>query len=180
MNEIQHPIQSTANLIKALGISSLLAIVLFITTVLPAEFGIDPTGMGRALGLYDLAGTEAEAEPVIRAGAGELAFRQDETEIVIPANSGLEYKFYLAEHATLTYDWSGTAALYFDMHGEPEGDTTGYFESYAASTVDSMKGTATVPFAGSHGWYWRNDNDEDVTVNLTTIGNYEVIGRPGY
>lgn len=176
MNEVQHPVQSTTSLMKALAVSLLLAIVLFVTTVLPAEFAVDPTGIGRALGLYDLAGTEAEPAPVTRAGSGDIAFRQDETEIVVPANSGLEYKFFLAQHATLTYDWSATAALYFDMHGEPEGDTSGYFESYGAGTLDTMQGTTTTPFAGSHGWYWRNDNDEDVTVSLTTMGNYEVLG----
>lgn len=176
MNEVQHPIQSTSSLLKALGISLLLAVVLFVTTVLPAEFGIDPTGIGSALGLNNLAGSEEEAEPVIRAGSADLAFRQDDVEIVVPANSGLEYKFFLAEHATLTYDWSSTAPLYFDMHGEPEGDSTGYFESYAASTVSAMKGTATTPFAGSHGWYWRNDTGQNVTISLTTMGNYDVLG----
>lgn len=176
MNEIQHPIQSTTNLIKALAISFVLALALFVTTVLPAEFGIDPTGIGGALGLNDLAGTEAESEAVTRAGDGDLPFRQDEVEIVVPANSGLEYKFYLSEHATLNYDWSSTAPLYFDMHGEPEGDTSGYFESYGAATVASIKGTATTPFAGSHGWYWRNNSAEDVTVTLSTLGNYEILG----
>ena len=176
MNEVQHPIQSTSSLLKALGVSLILAIALFVTTVLPAEFGIDPTGIGSALGLNNLAGTEEESESVIRTGAGDIAFREDEVEIVVPAGSGLEYKFFLAEHATLTYEWSSTAPLYFDMHGEPEGDTTGYFESYGASTVNTMKGTTTTPFAGSHGWYWRNGNAEDVTVTLDTLGNYEVIG----
>ena len=178
MSEVQHPIQSTSNLLKALGIALAVAVVLFVTTVLPAEYAIDPTGIGRAIGLYDLAGTEAESEAVVRDGGSDLPFQQDTTEIVVPANSGLEYKFYVAEHATLTYDWQSTEPLYFDFHGEPEGDTTGYFESYGASTVDAMKGTATVPFTGSHGWYWRNEGSEDVVVTLTTLGNYEIIGRP--
>lgn len=178
MSDIQHPVQSTSSLIKALIISLLLAIVLFITTVLPAEFGIDPTGMGSALGLNNLAGTDAEAAPgiVSRPGEGDIAFRQDETEIVVAAKSGLEYKFFLAQHANLNYEWSSPEPLYFDLHGEPEGDTSGYFESYGAASVAEMKGAITVPFAGSHGWYWRNDSDNDVTVSLTTMGNYEVIG----
>ena len=156
--------------------ASVLAIVLFVTTVLPAEYGIDPTGIGAALGLNNLAGSEEVAEPVTRAGSGDLTFRQDDAEIIVPADSGLEYKFFLAEHATLTYNWSSSAPLYFDMHGEPEGDTTGYFESYGAATVDAMQGTTTTPFAGSHGWYWRNDTNQDVTISLTTMGNYEVLG----
>ncbi|MEX2367437.1 MAG: hypothetical protein WD601_12595 [Pseudohongiellaceae bacterium] len=176
MVEIQHPIQSTSGLLKALAVALVVAIVLLITIVLPAEFGIDPLGIGSRLGLNNLTVTESQPVAVVRQGESELAFRQDETQINVPAGSGLEYKFYLAEHASLNYEWSSDAPIYFDMHGEPEGDTSGYFESYAAATVDSMQGNVTVPFAGSHGWYWRNDTNDEVTVSLKTLGNYEVIG----
>lgn len=176
MSEIQHQILATKSLLKSLVAALTLAILLFVTTVLPAEFGIDPTGIGTVLGLTDLAASDAAPEPTIRQGSGELAYREDENEIVIPANSGLEFKFFLEEHASLNYDWTSTAPLYFDMHGEPEGDTTGYFESYGAATADSIKGTITLPFAGSHGWYWQNEHDSDVVVSLRTMGNYEVLG----
>jgi hypothetical protein len=45
----------TARLIKATLIALLVAGVLLITTVLPAEYGIDPTGIGTKLGLTVLA-----------------------------------------------------------------------------------------------------------------------------
>ncbi|MBL4773182.1 MAG: hypothetical protein JKX98_06155 [Alcanivoracaceae bacterium] len=79
---------------------------------------------------------------------------------------------------TLTYEWETTddSHIYFDFHGEPEGDTTGYFESYSIATTKYMKGTATVPFNGSHGWYWKNTSDQEITINLKTSGNYLVIG----
>jgi len=176
MSEIEHAIQTTSSLVKALAISLVIAVILFITMVLPAEFGIDPTGIGQRLGLNNLAVVEPEQEVIARAGEGDLAFREDEVEIEIPAGRGLEYKFFLNQSANLTYEWSSTETLYFDLHGEPEGDTTGYFESYGAATVDTMKGSVTTPFTGSHGWYWRNDEDSDVTVTLKTLGNYEVLG----
>lgn len=176
MSEIAHPIQSMASLLKALAIAVIIAVLLFLTLVLPAEFGIDPTGIGSALGIDNLAAVDEEPVVVVRAGEGELSFREDETEVEIPARSGLEYKFFLNQHASLTFEWSSAAPLYFDMHGEPDGDTSGYFESYGAATVESMSGTITTPFAGSHGWYWRNDTSEDLTVSLKTMGNYEIIG----
>ncbi|MCG8415035.1 MAG: hypothetical protein MI746_12520 [Pseudomonadales bacterium] len=176
MSEIQHHILTTPSLLKSLAAALVLAIVLFVTTVLPAEFGIDPTGIGAALGLTELAATDAAPEPILRPGSGDIAFRQDENEIVVPAKSGLEFKFFLEEHATLNFSWTSTAPLYFDMHGEPEGDTSGYFESYGAATADSFKGTVTLPFAGSHGWYWQNEHSSDVVVSLQTMGNYEVLG----
>ena len=42
---------STGKLLRSTGIAALIAAALLITTVLPAEYGIDPTGIGRALGL---------------------------------------------------------------------------------------------------------------------------------
>jgi len=177
MSEIEHPIQSTINLLKALVLSLLIALTVFVTIVLPAEFGIDLTGVGSMLGLNALRAEDNNPEIISRPGEGDLVFRQDETEILIPANGGLEYKFFLYMHSNLNYEWNSTSSLYFDMHGEPDGDTTGYFESYGAATVDEMSGSVTVPFAGSHGWYWRNDTDEDINISLKTLGNYDVIGK---
>jgi glycogen debranching enzyme len=177
MSEIEHTIQSTASLLKALVIAVVVAAILFVTLVLPIEFGIDPTSLGDRLGVINLISAEPEPQVVERAG-GDLVFRSDETVIAVPANSGLEYKFFLDQHRSLNYEWSldSDRALYFDLHGEPQDDTTGYFESYGAAMVTSMKGTITTPFAGSHGWYWRNETDEAVNVTLTTQGNYEIIG----
>lgn len=176
MSEIEHPIQSTTKLLKALALSLLIALAVFVTIVLPAEFGIDLTGAGSMLGLNALRAEDSNTEAISRPGEGDLVFRQDEVEILIPANDGLEYKFFLHMHSNLNYEWSSTSSLYFDMHGEPDGDTTGYFESYGAASVDEISGSVTVPFAGSHGWYWRNDTDQDITITLKTLGNYDVIG----
>ncbi len=178
MSEVEHTIQSTANLLKALAIAVVVAAILFVTLVLPIEFGIDPTGLGDRLGVINLISAEPEAPILERAGEGDLAFRSDEAVIAVPANSGLEYKFFLGQFASLNYEWSldSDSVLFFDLHGEPQGDTTGYFESFGAGTSNGMKGTITTPFAGSHGWYWRNRTGEAVNVTLKTQGNYEIIG----
>jgi len=176
VSERDETTQAKIGLIKAVIFSLLLAIGIFLTIVLPTEFGIDPTGVGAMLGLDVLHVEEYHSDIISRPGEGGLLFRQDEVEILIPANEGLEYKFFLDMHANLTYDWCSSASLYFDMHGEPDGDTSGYFESYGEASVDKMSGSITVPFAGSHGWYWRNDTDDEIIVNLKTLGNYEVIG----
>ncbi|MCP4057734.1 MAG: hypothetical protein GY738_10545, partial [Pseudoalteromonas sp.] len=61
-------------------------------------------------------------------------------------------------------------------HGEPAGDTTGYFESYAIANLSEMKGSFTAPFGGSHGWYWKNNSDNPVAIQLLVKGQYKVIG----
>ena len=89
----------------------------------------------------------------------------------------MEYKLNMDKYAHLEYEWTteGTA-LYFDFHGEPKGDTTGYFESFAITTSDQMKGSLTTPFAGSHGWYWKNNTQAPVIVTLSIKGNYTIKG----
>ena len=77
----------------------------------------------------------------------------------------------------MTYEWlTDGEALDLDLHGEPAGDTTGYFESYVVATAKEMKGSFTAPFDGSHGWYWENNTDDDIAVLLKVKGEFEVIG----
>ena len=101
--------------------------------------------------------------------------RTDTVTIEIPANKGLEYKLLMEKYAHLEYEWTTDGEeLYFDFHGEPKGNTTGYFESFAITTSNNMKGTLTTPFAGSHGWYWKNTTGTPVIVTLSTKGHYVI------
>ena len=83
----------------------------------------------------------------------------------------------MAQYEKMTYEWlTDGEPLYFDLHGEPEADTTGYFESYAIATLSGMKGSFTSPFNGAHGWYWKNNSDQPVTIQLIVAGQFKVIG----
>ncbi len=176
MDKSTPPIQTTRTLIKSLVAALSLAIVVFVTIVLPAEYNIDPTGIGARLGLTVLATAATEPTPAVFTAANASA-REDQTTVTIPANNGVEYKFHLPQYGKLSYEWSSAAnVLYFDLHGEPDGNTTGYFESYASANGSEMKGSLTAPFAGAHGWYWSNSSNADVIVTLKTQGDYTIIG----
>ncbi|MFT6815928.1 MAG: hypothetical protein ACJAZ3_001841 [Sphingobacteriales bacterium] len=99
--------------------------------------------------------------------------------IVVKANKALEYKFKVNQYEKLEYEWNADAPLRYDFHGDPEdkdGYPQGYFESYANGTSDAAKGKVTLPYKGSHGWYWKNTSSKDITITLTTKGNYNIIG----
>lgn len=201
-NTIDIPVHSNITLLKASIAATVIAAVVLVTAILPAEYNIDPTGLGKSLGLTKIA-TAAEAslpsdkpmtnimattDAIIIAQAPAVAeikdlrakvagLRQDTVEIVIAAGKGLEYKLLLNEGEHLEYEWrTDGQPLYFDFHGEPQGDKTGFFESFTITTSDQVKGTLTTPFAGSHGWYWKNKTDEPITVTLSTKGAYLIKG----
>lgn len=162
---------STKTLVKSTVAASVIAIIVFVCFILPAEYNIDPTHIGHKLGLTALAHHD-EAETSVEAES-----QQQVIEVTVPAGRGIEYKFQMAQYDKMTYEWlSDGASLYFDLHGEPQGDTTGYFESYAIATLSEMKGSFTAPFNGSHGWYWKNTSNKPVAIQLTVEGQYEVIG----
>ena len=153
MNKTMQPTESNGSLWKALLLATVVAAATLLTLILPAEFGIDPTGLGSQLGLTRLADASASLEESadesgMRRGAGQF----QTFELSLPPASETEIKFVMNQHAKLIYDWqTDGAALYLDLHGEPEGDTSGYFESYTIATAASMQGSFTTPYAGTHG-----------------------------
>ena len=172
---MQHTLSNKA-LIKSTFIALIIAGVALISFILPAEYNIDPTGVGKKLGLTALANTEVKAveSEEITIAEGQSS---DKIEVIVPAGRGVEFKFAMTQFKKMEYTWKTNGEpLFFDLHGEPKGDTTGYYESYAIATLSGMKGSYTTPFDGVHGWYWKNKSDKPITVELTVSGEYTVIG----
>ena len=166
-------------LYRATAAALVIAATLIVTTVLPAEMGIDPTGVGTGLGLTAMGQLKQQAlasdvsvpEPT---AAGEYGVRDDETTFTLGPNQSTEYKATMRAGDRLVYSWSTDGgALFYDFHGDPTGG--GDFRSYEKSTKASTEGTFDAPFKGKHGWYWKNRSSEPVTVVLKTSGVYESI-----
>ena len=173
---------SRKTLIKSTVLALVIAILTLVLFILPAEYNIDITGVGEKIGLTVLAqpheplqapsqvSRKTEQQPPVK-------LSQDKVNLIVPAQTGIEYKFYLAKHQKMTYQWQTDGpVLYVDLHGEPDGDNTGYYESYTITTAQQVNGQFTTPFDGVHGWYWKNNTDNDMTLTLTTQGNYRLIG----
>ena len=101
---------------------------------------------------------------------------KDVITVTIPARGDKEYKLFFAKGATFEYSWETNGAkLFYDFHGEPKGDKTGYFKSFRKSTESKSSGTLTTIFEGTHGWYWRNNTSSAVDIILKTSGNYQKL-----
>jgi hypothetical protein len=178
------PLPTAADLTKATGIALAIAAVLLVFVVLPAEYNIDATGFGRAIGLTRLSDPEAKTDSKSAGAEPSRDGRKDSVEIEVLPGKSLEYKFSLRAGEKLKYSWKvkpsrqsdRAPSLFFDFHGEPKGGKKGFFESYAVSTAKKARGTLTAPFDGAHGWYWKNKTDVAAKVTLVTSGSYEVLG----
>ena len=118
---------------------------------------------------------ESAQEPV-KLEAVQQSDWKDTIVIVIPPRGEKEYKLHLEKGATFNYAWNtDNAELFFDFHGEPENDTTGYFKSFKKSTNNQSAGYLTTVFKGTHGWYWKNNSASSVVINLKLKGDYQRI-----
>jgi hypothetical protein len=173
--------------IAALGGTALLvAGILLVAAVLPAEFDVDPLGIGRRLGLTAIGdvqkgiqafeasrGAGAAGAPVV--AAQERPFQEERVEFTIAPRQFMEYKYRLDKGEALLYSWKATADVNYEFHAEPDGAPQGYAESYEKkNAVGAASGTLTAPFSGIHGWYWENPTDAEITVTLTAAGFYNM------
>jgi hypothetical protein len=171
----------------AAGAALLVAGIVLVAFVLPAEFAVDPLGTGARFGLLDLGitGQQVEALETAKAtgAAGEAAilaaqerpFQQETVDFKIGPRQFVEYKYRLDKGEALLYSWKASAPVNLDFHAEPDGGPRGYAQSYETKqAVTDESGTMTAPFSGIHGFYWENTTDQEITVTLTSSGYYNV------
>ncbi|MFB0874672.1 MULTISPECIES: hypothetical protein [unclassified Sphingobium] len=182
---------SPATLLRAAVAALAGGAAILVLFVLPAEYGIDPTGIGRAIGLTQMAGEQEAAEPAISQTpaaayvvpaqtqasiARATAFRSDEITLTLAPHTGIEVKARMKAGDSFNFRWNATGPVRADMHGEPTGGKEDEFTDYwKQKDVKNGQGSFTAPFAGTHGWYWKNREDVPVTITVQTDGFYETL-----
>lgn len=152
------------------------AAAVLMLAVLPAEYGIDPTGFGRAVGLTNLAQPDATASSVV---ARPWAYAATDEEIVLRPREGLEFKLQVQRGDAVVYFWSASKPIYYEFHGEPTteaGKAYLPYKSYWKLTDWLSGGSLVAEFTGTHGWFFRNDGAEPITIKMTASGYYEEVG----
>jgi hypothetical protein len=108
----------------------------------------------------------------------DRAARTDSMTVVIPPGKGAELKAELAEGQAFVFQWQATGDVDVDMHGERTGAKNEYTSYQVAGAARKGAGSLKAPFAGEHGWYWRNRGNTAVTVTLTVTGFHSRLFRP--
>ena len=153
--------------VVAAFVAALAATVLFI---LPAEFGRDPTGVGRLLGLTLLADNKSSAPetrltvliegkfpeavgsfdkyepPLIGLPFSntdyDIDIQSDDFTIELAPNEQVEYKAIMNRGDMMVFTWTSDAeAIYSDFHADPTEDMDTYPEEYFVRYAQSEEST---------------------------------------
>jgi len=155
------------NVLWASIISILLAAVILVAVVLPAEYNLDPLGTGEVLGVLGL------SRPPPSAITNEAAdFNVDAIRFELAPFESVEYKYRLEQGASLVFAWTATGEVVYDFHAEPDGAEPGFAESFEQSRSTGENGTYAAPFPGIHGWFWQNRGSQLIELDLVTAGFY--------
>jgi hypothetical protein len=166
---------------RRLAVASLMAIaaavlVLFVA-VLPAEYGIDPLGTGKRLGLIGLFEASADVETPASTPPSEEAtplprvYKTESTRFTLGQGQAFEYKYRIEQGGGMVYTWSATGKMKYEFHGDPDGIGAKVL-SYEQGEADFGSGSFVAPAPGIHGWYWENVGSTEATITLTSAGFY--------
>ena len=194
---------SIGKLIKSTIMAVFVAAVVLITVVLPAEYGIDPTGIGNLIGLVKMGeikvslAQEAASErglkkkqksppdnklqEAVKAVAEDTSLepegdtRSDQMTITLKQNEGKEIKLTMQKGAKVNYVWwTDKGRANFDAHADSKALAISY-HSYEKGSKERSEGVLEAAFDGNHGWFWRNRTSETMTVTLQVNGEYSNI-----
>ena len=169
------------------GVALLVAGLVLVAIVLPAEYAVDPLGTGARLGLLPLGEVAKQVEALEAAAqngeavqgsivtASDRPFQQETVTFTLAGGESMEYKYRLDKGSSLLYSWTATVPVNYELHAEPDGAPAGYAQTYEKqSGRDRASGTLVTPFSGIHGWYWENTSRDPITVTLSAAVFYPI------
>lgn len=191
-----------AQLFRSSVIAGIGAVVILVTVYLPAEHAIDPTGVGRVLGLTEMGeiklelAAEAEADRLLDEQLGQdqsssvldavfglfvgTAHAQeaqevwrDEVTFTLEPGASAEVKMTMEAGNMAEYAWTATGGrVNFDLHAHGGGESIDYERGRGETAGE---GNIEAPFAGNHGWFWRNRDSTAITITIQLRGDYSEI-----
>ena len=194
---------SLRRILRSIALAIAGAVLVLLLFVLPAEYGIDPTGVGKALRLTDLSQSGTRVLQVKDVIGGNERYRQIKVpdagepiplpnpavfqakatpvqsktlSIKLEPGEETEIKTVLDEGQVVLFSWQAGGEVYTDFHGHEPGANQDQFVRYEEQQSGTAgNGSLVAPFSGEHGWYWVNIGEAPVTITLNLSGYYKDV-----
>ncbi len=193
VNDIPDSLPSSRTLLRSTMMALAVAGAVLVGLVLPAEYGMDPVGIGRLLGLTEggrikmaLARAAEETTAVEASGVTDSPAAtsavvsgqtwRDSMTVTLAPGKGIELKLAMRKGQKAIYQWRATSPdVTYNAHGEPPIPTKGLSHSYGRGLSGGEQGDLVAAFDGVHGWFWRNRSAGPVSITLQTRGEYQTL-----
>lgn len=189
---------SPKTLALIVGGGTLIGALVVVGAIMPAEYNVDPLGLGKATGISRLWAPDTKT---FAGGGAPLYVTGDAPKSLhladIPLGAAgwdeaaLEYKVHMVPGQSILFRWSArnldgtpaTTPVEFDMHGHDiveEGEAETVID-FAKGRALAQNGSMAAPMDGIYGWYFRNHGDDPVMIRVEVEGYFTLVppGEPG-
>jgi hypothetical protein len=187
---------------KSTFVAITFATIILVTAVLPAEYGIDPTGAGNLLGLTKMGEikvslaqeaaaqmvtatakvmkteTQEVAKPVAKASENTVetqvqkSVKSDSITLSLAPDQGREVKVVMLKGGKVSYQWKTSNGR---ANFDVHGDSKKHridYFNYSKGSSVNDSGVLEAKFDGNHGWFWRNRTGKTMTITLEVEGEF--------
>jgi hypothetical protein len=177
------------------------ALIILVVVVLPAEYGIDPTGLGRMMGLTAISGPTrtlqvrdviggnetlkeiavpdpGQPTPLPNPAVVQLKTADTQTRtmtVVLQPSQETEIKAIMESAQVILYSWKSDGEVYTDFHGHDPAIGKGFVRYEEQQSGHEGRGSLVAPFNGEHGWYWLSLSEKPLTITLQVTGYFRDI-----
>ena len=157
---------TSEQLLKSTIIAIIVAIILLVMVILPAEYGTDPTGAGKLLGLKEMGEIkmnlldESQKESSQENATSSMDIdhtediieNEDVVEQTLEPGQAIEIKLEMKSGALVQYKWETTkGGLNYDLHGDGYKGSQKFVSYKKGRMVQSDSGELQAEFDGYHG-----------------------------
>jgi hypothetical protein len=98
---------------------------------------------------------------------------RDEVTFTLEPGASAEVKMTMEAGNVVDYAWTTTGGrVNFDLHAHGGGESIDYERGRGETAGE---GNIEAPFAGNHGWFWRNRDSTAITITIQLRGDYSEI-----
>lgn len=104
--------------------------------------------------------------------------RRDSMTVTIAPAKRMEVKLVMKKGEKASFEWSTNGAeVGYNLHGEVPTDPSVKAHIYQRGSSKGEKGSIEAVFDGVHGWSWRNNGEQPVTVTVKASGQFSALKK---
>jgi len=101
--------------------------------------------------------------------------RSEDVQVFLKPGEGTEIKAVLNEKQMMMFQWVSNLPVYVDFHGHDPNDESYWYRYREMTSAMTGSGSLVAPVTGDHGWYFLNDSDQEVTIDVRVTGYFNEL-----
>lgn len=101
--------------------------------------------------------------------------RIEDAQVTLQPGEGTEIKAVMAEQQVMMFQWVSNLPVYVDFHGHDPNDESYWYRYREMKAAMTGSGSLVAPISGDHGWYFLNESEQEITIDVRVTGYFNEL-----